>query len=196
MTPFRIVLAGVGGQGVLSAARFLAQALHQAGLPVVAGQLHGMAQRGGSVTATVVTGTASSIVPDGSADVLCAAEPLEALRALPRLRPGGLAVVATRPLVPASLHVRRAGYPDAEAILAAVRARAGAVVTGDATALAVEAGSPQVVNVVLLGMLAGAGGCPVPPEALLAAVEGSCPPSVREINRRAFGLGRGYAARI
>jgi indolepyruvate ferredoxin oxidoreductase, beta subunit len=192
--PWRVVVAGVGGQGVLAAARFLAGAAHRAGLPVVSGELHGMAQRGGSVAVTVVIGSESSIVAAGTADVLVGAEPLEALRALPALRPGGLVLVDPRPRVPAALDVDRAGYPPVDQILAALAARAGRLVARDATALAARAGSTQVQNVVLLGMLAGTGAAPIPDAILAATILESCAPAARAKNERAFDLGRAETA--
>lgn len=192
--PFRIVLAGVGGQGVLSAARFLAIAGDREGHPVAAGQLHGMAQRGGSVSGTVVFGSESSIIAEGSGDALLATEPLEALRSLPLLRAGGLVLVDVRPLVPASLALARAGYPAVDTILAALAARAGTVIACDATALAAEAGSAQVVNVVMLGMLCGSGRAPVTAASLLAVILESCAPATRTVNQRAFELGRSQSA--
>jgi indolepyruvate ferredoxin oxidoreductase beta subunit len=193
--PWRIVLAGVGGQGVPAAARFLAGAAHREGVPVAAGQLHGMAQRGGSVTATVVLWSESSIVAAGAADALLALEPLEALRALPALRPGGLALVDTRPQIPAPLAVERGGYPSVDQILSAVRARASTLVACDATELAAQAGSIQVLNVVMLGMLAGTGATPFSDAALEAVVLESCAPSTRAKNQRAYELGRAETAR-
>lgn len=186
----KLVVAGVGGQGVLSSARFLALAAHRAGLPVVAGQLHGMAQRGGSVTATVVVGGSSSIVEDGAADVLLATEPLEALRALPRLADGGLAITNTRALRPAGAAARRAATPTVSEVLAALHARAARVVALDASALALRAGSPQAVNIVLLGALAESGATPIGAAELLAAIEETCPPTAAPLNRLAFELGR------
>ena len=190
MSGLRLVVAGVGGQGVLSAARFLALAAHRAGLPVVAGQLHGMAQRGGSVTATVVIGGASSIVADGTADVLLATEPLEALRAIVKLHPEGCLLTNTRALPPSAAAVARNGYPPLDEILDKMRSRVAAVRALDASALAEQAGSPQVLNIVLLGALAATGRFPVEPGLLLEAIEGACPVATRELNRRAFALGR------
>ncbi|MCC6523013.1 MAG: 2-oxoacid:acceptor oxidoreductase family protein [Polyangiaceae bacterium] len=190
-----IVIAGVGGQGVITAARLLARAAHAEGARVVAGQMHGMSQRGGSVVATVVVGGASSIVPAGTADVLLATEPSEALRALGQLRRGGLAIVSTRPSVPPSLRAGRTAYPDGGAILGALAAQAGAVVAFDGAALALEAGSPQVLNVVMLGALAGSGRAPVGAAALLTAIEATGRGAVVAVNRRAFELGRAQAVR-
>ncbi len=185
---YRLQLAGAGGQGVLSAARFLAAAAHRAGLPVVVGQLHGMAQRGGTVTATVVIGSASSIMPPGGADVLLATELLEAARQVDRLRPGGLAVVSLTTIVPPRAAVSRTGYPPVAELLATLRRRCGRLVVVDAARLALAAGSPQVQNVVMLGALAAAGGAPVNADQLRAAIEEEAPRK-RDTNRRAFELG-------
>ncbi len=187
MNIYRLQLAGAGGQGVLSAARFVATAAHRAGLPVAVGQLHGMAQRGGSVTGTVIVGSASSIIAPGEADVLLATELLEGVRQIDRLRPGGLGVVSLTTVVPPRAAVSRR-YPPVEELLSILRGRCGRLVTVDAAALALAAGSPQVQNVVMLGALTAAGGAPVNADQLRAAIEEATPLN-RDTNLRAFALG-------
>ena len=89
-----VVVVGVGGQGSVFVARVLGEAALRAGLGVVSSELHGMAQRGGVVGSTVILGDAHGpIVEPGEADLLVAFEPLEAVRALPSMRRGSMAVV-------------------------------------------------------------------------------------------------------
>lgn len=110
----RILVAGVGGQGVLMVAAVLGDAALAAGVPVVLGQTHGMAQRGGSVRVPVILGSArSAFFSAGEADILLGLDPLEAARAAPWLRPGGLALVSVR-------GVPLRGAPSTEALLAAI----------------------------------------------------------------------------
>lgn len=186
---FRLLVVGVGGQGVLHAARLLGEAALAQGQEVVVGQLHGMSQRGGSVESTVLIGPGrGSFIGPGQAHALLALEPLEALRALPRLGARTRAVVSLGRIAPFTLAQRGEPYPDLDWILAALRAAAGEVVTLDGPALAQAAGSAQALNLVMLGALAGIGVLPFEPEAVLRAIEASSRGG-DDTGRRAFGLG-------
>ena len=186
----RLVISGVGGQGVLSAARWLGDAAVLAGQNVRIGQLHGMSQRGGSVEATVLFGAGkSSFIRNGSADVLLAFEPLELSRSAVKLAPGGTALVSAGKVVPFTLAQQGAAYPDVEALFAGVRARGIALITLDGPALTTRAAAPRALNVVMLGALAGLGSLPFPTDKLVEAMERRCPPRLLEGNRRAFELG-------
>jgi indolepyruvate ferredoxin oxidoreductase beta subunit len=186
----RLLITGVGGQGVMSAARWVGDACAGSGVPVVVGQVHGMSQRGGSVQATVATGGAlSPDIPDGMADVLLALEPMEGCRALAKVSERSLVLVNTRPLLPASLQSQRRPYPAISTLLEPLREVAGSVIALDATALAEEAGSPRALNVVALGMLSGSGRLPVPGGRLLEIILGAGMPAFAEVNREAFLLG-------
>ncbi len=189
----RILFAGVGGQGVLSAGRWLGDAAHAGGLTAVVGQVHGMAQRGGSVQASVVIGGARSpAIPDRLADVLVALEPMEGTRALNKLSETTAVLVNTRPVLPVSLQVSGRPYPELQSLLDPIAAAAGSLISLDATALAEQAGSARCLNVVMLGMLAGCDLLPIAGPQLLAAISGLA--TFGEINRRAFELGVGAVA--
>lgn len=145
-----VQLAGVGGQGVITVARLLAEAALRDGLHVVQGELHGMSQRGGAVTAQLRISDApieSPQVPAGRADLLVALEPVEALRRLPSLAPQGRLVSATRPVENVD------DYPALEEVLAALRALPGALLL-DAHGVAVAAGSARSENFVVAGAAA------------------------------------------
>lgn len=186
----RILLVGVGGQGVLSAGRWLGDAAVAAGIEAVIGQLHGMSQRGGSVQASVVLGGARSCeIPAGMADALVALEPMEATRALSRVSKKTAAIVNTRPRLPGSLQSAGRPYPPLSSLLGPLGEAAGSLVTVDATTLAEQAGSPRCLNVVMLGMLAGAGLLPFPAEPLLEVILAAAIPDFAAINRNAFGMG-------
>jgi indolepyruvate ferredoxin oxidoreductase beta subunit len=142
-----IVLAGVGGQGVLTVARMLAESAVADGLFVVQGELHGMSQRGGAVQAHLRLSDGpieSPQVPRGRADLLVGFEPVETLRNIAWLSPHGRIVTAIRPIenVP--------DYPPIEQVLAALRQFPEAILI-DAHKLAVEAGSARAENFVVAG---------------------------------------------
>ena len=142
-----VVLAGVGGQGVLSVAAILADAARREGLQVKQGEIHGMAQRGGAVFASVRLSDApidSDLIPRGSADLLLGLEPLEALRYVDYLSTGGTLVTSADPTenIP--------DYPRLAEVHRLVGEVPGSVMV-EAGALAKEAGSPRAANVVMTG---------------------------------------------
>ena len=184
-----ILLCGVGGQGILLAAKVIGAAAEASGLPVVANEIHGMAQRGGSVRAFVKfgDGARSPLVLEGTADVVAAMEPVEALRWAHFLKPGGLAVVNLHPVVPVTVSSGRAKYPaDVPARLAKVFPR---LVACDCEAEAVRMGNPKLANTILAGMLSGE--LPIAKDAWRAAIAASVKPAFLESNLAAFAFGRG-----
>ena len=147
-----ILLVGVGGQGTILASTILTAGLVAAGYDVKMSEVHGMSQRGGSVSTQVRYGTKvySPIIGRGQADILVAFETMEAIRYLPDLKPGGKVVVNDyqMPSLPI-LSVERE-YPDN--ILEELRSKADTLVL-DAAAIAQANGNPKSMNVVLLGAL-------------------------------------------
>lgn len=187
---FKLLLVGVGGQGVLTAARFLGEAALASDREVVLGQLHGMSQRGGSVESTVLIGPGeSSFIGPGQADAVLALEPLEALRARSRMSSRTRVVVNTGKVVPFTLAQQGRDYPDLEGILEDIRAVTSHVTTVDGPAVVTEVGNPRVLNITMLGALAALDLLPLPEGALLATVEKLSPSPYLVPNRRAFELG-------
>ncbi len=186
-----VVLAGVGGQGVLSVAAILAEAARRSGLVVRQGEVHGMSQRGGAVQATLRLADgpiAGDLVARGGADLVLGVEPVEALRYLEYLAPGGRLVTA------ADAYENVPDYPPLEQVLAAVRAVPGAVLV-EAGELARRAGSGRTANVVMVG--AASGFLPIPAgviEACLVEAFAAKGERVVEANRRAFALSRAAVA--
>ncbi len=190
MSKLDIYLAGVGGQGSLTASRILGEAATRSDLNVVVGEIHGMAQRGGIVESTVRIGDVHGpIIQDRGADVVLGFEPVEAVRALPKIGPDTLVITNTRPIIPSTVSFKGDRYPDVETLLERLRATTSRVVALDAATLAQEAGSAQAVNVVLLGVLAGCIELPLDVGVLLETIEESVPPRALDINRKAFRMG-------
>ena len=187
-----IFITGVGGQGSLSASTFLGQAAVKAGLKVLVGEIHGMAQRGGIVESTVRIGDVHGpIVPDGQADVLLGFEPVETLRARAKASPRTLVVMNTHPIVPATVSMKGDPYPDAEEMIERIRSFCSWVIAVDATEMAQEAGNAQAVNAVLLGIVAGTGVLPLETDLLKETVLAGAPKKAIDVNERAFE--RGFA---
>jgi indolepyruvate ferredoxin oxidoreductase beta subunit len=188
---FKLLVVGVGGQGVLTAARFLGDAAFSAGLNAVVGQLHGLSQRGGSVRCTVLIGPGrTSFIERGAADVVLGLEPLEALRARPEMSRATKVVVNLGTLALGTLSLQGQEYPDVSRILADIRSVAPDVVEVDGSAIVGTVGVTRVLNIAMLGVLAGLGVLPVDDETLWRTIEKNCPARYLEPNRRAFSAGR------
>ncbi|MDR2534789.1 MAG: indolepyruvate oxidoreductase subunit beta [Treponema sp.] len=182
-----IILAGVGGQGVLSIAAIIAQAAVKEGLSVRQSEVHGMAQRGGAVSAHLRladTRIASDLVPQGGADLIISMEPLESLRYLAWLSPEGALVTGAEPFLNIS------NYPDLPLIIKII-ARLPVHRILNSGALAKEAGLAKAVNMVMVG--AASQFLPISVETLEQTITGlfaSKEPSIIAANQKAFALGR------
>ncbi len=186
-----VLVVGVGGQGAITAARILGEAAKSSGMPVRVGQIHGMSQRGGSVESTVVIGPGQSpFMPLRGADVVLGLEPLELLRARPKLHAGSRVVVSSGRIVPTPMALKGDEYPDLKEIYDQVRPLVEQLVVVDGEDLAATAGNPRALNAILLGVLAGQGWLPFDERALLDQLDQRSPPKHRESNRRAFQVGK------
>jgi len=194
MKAIDFVLAGVGGQGILLSSDILCLVGMIAGYDVKKTDVHGMAQRGGSVISHVrlADHVYSPMVPVGEADVLLAFEKLEACRWLHYLRGDGVAVVNDEAIPTLALE-SRVPYPDDATILNLLRARARRVDLLPAGTLAAQLGNVRVANVILLGALSCS--LDIPITVWQRAVAERVPARARELNLRAFELGRAEAIR-
>ncbi len=190
MPKVRIFLTGVGGQGTLTATILLARTAMNKGLAVTAGEVHGMAQRGGVVESTLlIGGFKSPRIAHGEADVLLGFEPLETLRALPYLRPGG-AVVSNSESIPAiGVTMGRETAPTLDAVKTRVEGCAAASVFVPCQTLGVRAGAVQCGNLALLGALCASGAVPMTPEDLAETVRATLKPKLVDMNLRAIEYG-------
>jgi indolepyruvate ferredoxin oxidoreductase beta subunit len=183
-----VLLAGVGGQGVLLGSEVLAEVASRAGFDVKKSEVHGMAQRGGSVVSHLRFGAAvfSPLISRGAADYLVSFERLETLRYLDYLGPRSVVLVNNQQIIPLPVAVGKASYPaDIEARLQATGVRT-CFVEGHAIALA--AGNAKAVNAVILGALAAI--MPFAPELWEQALRQQLPARLLDLNVRAFALGR------
>lgn len=183
-----VVLVGVGGQGILLASEIVARAAMNAGFQVKTNEVHGMAQRGGSVVAQIRYGSEvhSPLVEEGSARVLASLERIEALRFAQYLAPDGLAVVSSQMTIPVTVSMGAARYPeDAED---RVRVAFPRLIYLDAVKLAEELGSARVANVIIVGAVSR--GLALAEDAWREAVASSVPERFRDLNMQAFEAGR------
>lgn len=187
--PIRIFMTGVGGQGTLTATTLLSRAALGRDLEVTSGEIHGMAQRGGVVESTLLIGLKSPKIGPGEADILLGFEPLETLRALPYLKPGGLVLSSTEFLQPLSVATGKAQHPGLDEIKAKVEAVAGKSIFLASQTLGMEAGAVQSGNTALLGALAATGALPFDSEAIAETIKAYMKPRIAEINLKALELG-------
>jgi indolepyruvate ferredoxin oxidoreductase beta subunit len=200
---FRILIAGTGGQGVLTAARLLTDFFVREGRSVTSGQLHGMAQRGGSVQSSIMVECGMNpVIPKGRADWVLGLEPVETARALPFISSRTTVFMNTAPVIPFTLDQQavrsksEVHYPDVDELAAAVKSVTPHVHTLDATHLALEAGSIKALNVVMLGCWFGSDLCPFSPEDFVETILKTAPAAWREVNSKAFLSGVECAKRI
>jgi len=184
---YDVILAGVGGQGVLSVAAVIALGAKKNGLSLRQSEVHGMAQRGGAVQAhlrlsdrTIV----SDLIGKASADMILSMEPIESLRYLEYLKAEGVLITSSDPVknIP--------NYPDLEGIYSRIRSLPSTHLVG-AAELAQAAGSARSSNMVMVG--AASTYLPVEEKYLLAAIEelfSRKGEKVVETNRKAFQAGR------
>ena len=185
-----IILAGVGGQGVLSLASIIGLAALEEGLHLKQSETHGMSQRGGAVVSHVRLSDRAvfaDLIHHGQADLILAVEPMEALRQLPFLMKDGYLITNTDPFT------NLPNYPDMEKIEQALN-QLPKVLTIDATDLARDLGHAKSSNIVMLGALSAFVHISIQAfEKGIEAVFAGKGEDVVEINRQAFHLGRKVA---
>ncbi len=190
MAVTNVLIVGVGGQGVLLAGTLLSKIALDAGLDVKQSEVHGMSQRGGSVSSHVRFGERvySSLIEDGTVDVLLAFEKLEALRSGHTIRKKkGVVLVNDQRIDPSPVAIGLAEYPE-DRIVPELEAQADKVIMVDGLGLAEKAGFPGAVNVVLLG--AASHFLPFTDEQWTETIRSTVKEKYVDINLKAFELGR------
>lgn len=183
-----ILFSGVGGQGILLASEITVYSLLAAGYDAKKSEVHGMAQRGGSVTAQLRYGKKvySPLIEPGGADIQVAFEMMEAVRYLPYLHKGSKVVVNTQKILPPSVATGQAEYP--ENVLDHLRERDIVVVPVDAFDLAREVGEVRTANVVMVGALSAF--LPVDVANFEEIIRSRVPEKYIDVNLKAFAAGR------
>jgi indolepyruvate ferredoxin oxidoreductase beta subunit len=198
VTQYNILLAGVGGQGLMLLSQVMGDACTRSGINVVVGAQHGLAQRSGSISAHVRIGDAySPLIPYGTADLIIAMDAMEALRYVEYLKQGGTVVMNSRmmhpPLETAPIVKNRQEkrmYVTLEQVKEQLGKVAGRVIDIDAEKVAVEAGNPRTENIVLLGAASALSGFPIQSEPLKESVRRVVPERAVDANLKAFILGQ------
>ena len=184
-----IVLTGVGGQGVITAANILGKAAVKAKLNVFVSEVHGMAQRGGSVNCSVRIGKVSGpLVANGTADAIISTEPIEALRYIQFSNKNTKIITDITPVIPFTVSSGGEEYPDIKLVFKEL-SNYGKLYKIDAVKIARDAGALITKNIVMLGALTAIDVLPFKSEILLDTILENIPTKFKEINKKAFENG-------
>ena len=193
--PYNVIITGVGGQGNVMTSRILGNMLSRKGLSVTIGETFGASQRGGSVMSHLRISTTSSWspqIPNGKCHLVISLEPTEAMRVLATYgNPNVKVLCNTRPIHAISVISGEQQYPDLEEITSWVAELSEASWFLDATAKAMELGSPILGNIMMLGAAAGIGALPLDRKDFVAAISENLSADQHELNLKAYDLGVG-----
>ena len=184
---YSIYICGVGGQGIIKTSTIIGEAAMNQGLDVVMSEIHGMSQRGGSVSTELkIGGYNSSIIPEHGADLLLSFEPIETLRGLHKANPETHIVFNTHPMIPSSSDK---AYPSVESITQSLKENFNHVHPVDATGLAIDAGSILALNMVLLVTGTVDERFPLTKNSLVNAMKNNLKPKFHDMNLKAIESG-------
>ena len=187
---FNVVAIGVGGQGILTLAGIISEAALNQGYDVKMSELHGLAQRGGSVPSQVRFGKKiySSLVRIGDADLVVAMEPLEALRAAKfGSADKTVLIMNTSQMRPAAVTVLGEKYPSIDEIKKELKGFFKEIIDVNATEIATkETGTSVTSNIYILGLASARGVIPIKREVLMKTIEENVPPKYLEMNKKIF----------
>ncbi|MGB9978500.1 indolepyruvate oxidoreductase subunit beta [Methanobacterium sp.] len=190
MKPYNIYICGVGGQGIIKTSIVIGEAAMKSDMGVVMSEVHGMAQRGGVVSTELKIGDSKSpIIEKGSANLLIAFEPMEALRAISKARQNTYVVVNTSPIMPFNIIGSEVPYPKISDILDELKSKVKGVFALDAEKAAKDAGHILSLNMVMLGGATAVSGFPIDKEAILKSMKANLPQKSIPINLNAYEKG-------
>jgi indolepyruvate ferredoxin oxidoreductase beta subunit len=186
-----IQIVGVGGQGVLLASMVLGTAAMREGRNVSMSEVHGMAQRGGSVLSTLRMGddVVSPLASKGEADMILGFEPVETCRNIPLGNGSTMIVMNTDPVYPSTVTAGFDTYPELDDIISSMSAVTKNIRTIGATSIAEKAGKAVAANAVMIGAAAAVKGFPLSKEAVRSTLLDLVPEKFRDLNAKAFDLG-------
>ena len=186
----KIIFSGIGGQGIVVASDIYCEAALLDGLDVAKAEVHGMAQRGGSIVAHVKVGEniQTPLIESGKADIILGFEMLEAARVLPMLKENGTVIINTKYLPP-STSITSSSFLDDKKILRILNEHTSKLYEIDGIGIAKKLGNILVVNTILLGALSGISENPVSKESMEKAIAGRLKEKYVKLNLKAFKIG-------
>lgn len=189
---YNVLIVGVGGQGIILASDVLGKVAAANGYDVKKNEIHGMAQRGGSVSSHVRFGktVSSPIIRVGEADVLLSFEQLETVRYFPFLSAKGKVILNDQKILPPAVFTGKQEYPTD--VIERIKAKVPDTVVVDGNSVAQKIGNPRVVNVIFLGILSKY--LDIPVEVYEKVLKESLKPKLVDINLKAFHEGRSLAS--
>ncbi len=185
---YNVLIVGVGGQGIILASDVLGKVAAAAGYDVKKNEIHGMAQRGGSVSSHVRFGpkVSSPIIKMGEADVLLSFEQIETLRYFPFLSDKGAVIVNDQKILPPAVFTGQMEYPAD--ILAKIKEKTANTIVVNGKEIAENLGNQRVMNVIFLGVLSKY--LDIPVDVYEKVLKESLKPKLVDINLKAFHSGR------
>ena len=188
---YSIQIVGVGGQGVLLASMVLGNAAMEAGYDVAMSEVHGMAQRGGSVLCTLRfgDGVISPLESVGGADLLMGFEPAETCRNIGLCNKDSQVIMNLDPVLPSMVAAGFETYPEIDDLVKSLKKVTSNISTIGATELAVKAGKAVAANAVMIGAVAAVKGFPLSKDLLRKTLADNVPPKFLDLNLKAFDLG-------
>lgn len=186
-----IIVAGVGGTGILTLSQIIANAAIKEGKNIIIGEIHGMSQRGGSVVSDIRIGDTvyGPIVPIGKGDLLIGVEPIEAARNAFRLRKNAPVILNTYEIYPPVVSFGKQKYPNIQEIRAMISKFSTNILELNALELAKKAGAIQSMNIVLLGAAIKKGIIPIKDQTVLLTIKEHFTEKYKDVNVKAFELG-------
>jgi indolepyruvate ferredoxin oxidoreductase beta subunit len=189
MKPFNIIIAGVGGQGVITAGTIISEAAIKAGLNVVMSEIHGLSQRGGSVSVEVRIGEVyGPISPRAGFDLLLGFEPIETFRVLNSINANAKVIMNREKMTPISVSMKDEEYPDLTKMITMVPGNPK-IFEIDAVDIGKKAGSFRSANVVIIGAALSFDIMPINEKNVIDALSERFSGKLLEINVRALRLG-------
>ena len=187
---YSIYISGVGGQGIIKTSVIIGEAAMLEGYDVVMSEIHGMSQRGGSVSTELKIGNfKSSIVEESKADLILAFEPIEVLRGLNKANKDTTLIFNTFPIVPSTLTQTGETYPEIDDIVKNLKDNFDSVYPIEGNGLAIDAGSILSLNKVLLGACVANDDFPLSKETVETAMKNNLAPKFHEMNLKAIENG-------
>ena len=187
---YSIYISGVGGQGIIKTSVIIGEAAMLEGYDVVMSEIHGMSQRGGSVSTELKIGNfKSSIVEESKADLILAFEPIEVLRGLNKANKDTTLIFNTFPIVPSTLTQTGETYPEIDDIINNLKDNFDSVYPIEGNGLAIDAGSILSLNMVLLGACVANDDFPLSKETVETAMKNNLAPKFHEMNLKAIENG-------